>query len=165
MCVSIERELLAGNSWLGTMLSIAVGTSQVHSAINVGETDRTWDGGILRGIAGVDRVLLVPGLCGWVRMSGDQMNVVVDWGKFIACDQQAFPWRESGRHLHVNTLLDGTTGNLLTAFSYELDGREDGVEMEHTEVSSGEDTYMLDTSAATSAELGEGDERLVSESG
>ena len=41
MCVSIERELLAGNSWLGTMLSIAVGTSQVHSAINAGGTDRT----------------------------------------------------------------------------------------------------------------------------
>jgi hypothetical protein len=57
-----------------TMLLIAVGTSLMHSAIDAGGTD----GGILRGIAGVDGVLLVPRHCGGVRMSGDQMNVVVE---------------------------------------------------------------------------------------
>ena len=46
-----------------------------------------------------------------------------------------------------------------------LEGREDGVETEHTEVSSGENTYILDTGAATSAELGERDERLVTKAG
>ena len=33
MCVSIERELLAGNSRRGSMLSIAVGTSLVHRGV------------------------------------------------------------------------------------------------------------------------------------
>ena len=42
-------------------------------------------------------------------------------------------------------------------------GREDGVETEHSEVSSGEDTNILVTSIATSTEVREGDERLVSE--
>ena len=55
MCVSIERELLTGNSRLGSKLSIAVGTSLVHSAIDAGGTDRTGEG-----FVGVDGLLLAP---------------------------------------------------------------------------------------------------------
>ena len=40
MCGSIEGELF-GNSRLGSMLSIAVSTSPVHSAVDAGGTDRT----------------------------------------------------------------------------------------------------------------------------
>ena len=47
-------------------------------------------------------------------MSGDQVNVVIDRGDQVACDQQASPRRESGRLLYVDTVANGTTDSLVT---------------------------------------------------
>lgn len=78
MGISIEGELLSGDSRLAPMLSMLVGPSLVHAAVDAGGTDWTGLAGVLRGVASVGRVLLVPSHGEWVGVSGNQMNVVVE---------------------------------------------------------------------------------------
>jgi hypothetical protein len=76
--VGIEGELLSGDSRLASMLSMVVGPSLVHTAVDTGGTDWTGLAGVLRGVASIGGVLLVPGHSEWVGMAGNQMNMVVE---------------------------------------------------------------------------------------
>ena len=60
-------------------------------------------------------------------MFGDQVNVVVERGDRVACDQQASPRRESGRLLYVDTVVNGTMDSLVAVLGSELESGEDGV--------------------------------------
>jgi hypothetical protein len=75
--VGIEGELLSGDSWLSSMLSVVTGPSLVHTAVYTGGTDWTRFAGVLRGVASVGGVLLVPSHREGVGMACDQMNMVV----------------------------------------------------------------------------------------
>jgi hypothetical protein len=55
----------------------------------------------------------------------------------------------------VDSLLDGTTHDLVSVFGHELVSRENSVETEHAEAIGGEDASVLCASRATSTELGD----------
>jgi hypothetical protein len=59
------------------MLTAVVGECLVHAAVGAGCADRTRSRGVCVGVAGIERVLPVPGhsVLSWV--SCDQMNTVV----------------------------------------------------------------------------------------
>jgi hypothetical protein len=77
VCVGIEGELLSGDSWLASMLSVVIGPSLVHTAVDTGGADWTGFAGVLRGVASVGGVLLVPSHREGVGVACDQMNMVV----------------------------------------------------------------------------------------
>jgi hypothetical protein len=77
VCVGIEGELLSGDSWLASMLSVVIGPSLVHTAVDTGEADWTGFAGVLRGVASIGGLLLVPSHREWVGVACDQMNMVV----------------------------------------------------------------------------------------
>jgi hypothetical protein len=56
---------------------VVAGPSLVHTAVDTGGADWTGFAGVLRGIASVGGVLLVPSHRKWVGVACDQMNMVV----------------------------------------------------------------------------------------
>jgi hypothetical protein len=67
--------------------------------------------------------------------------------------------------LYVDTVLEGTTYNLDSILGNEADFWEDGLDLENPKVRMGEETDELFAGVATVAELGEGDESLVTQTG
>lgn len=154
--VSVKNKLLAGNVGDLPVYTAVVGLSLVHAAVGACVTDRPGLCGITLSVAGVDRVRPVPGHSELSWVSSYEMHTVVDGGNMRASDQHSLPSVKSAGVLNVDTVLDGTTNNLLAVLGHFAHFRENRVKAEHAEVSVCEDTCVSDTCVATFAELGKG---------
>ena len=69
------------------------------------------------------------------------------------CDQKTFPRNWSVRSLHVETVLDGTTGDFLAMLSDESNGGQDGCSLIEAEVLMSEEADEVIIGCTASAEL------------
>lgn len=90
----------------------------------------------------MDRVFTMPGHTLSTRVACGLVNTVVNREWLEVRDQETTTWNESVRLLYVESVLDGSTYNLLAFQGENLEGAKDRVQLIYSEVFASEHCNM-----------------------